>query len=106
MKIGFKLEYVLTLCLVAILAFTSCKKEVPFEGYTITGTVKGLDQATVKLIEINFIDRGAEPIIIDSTQMTNGVFEFKGIVEHPDRVSITIGDEFRSAFFLENSIWL
>lgn len=103
MKIGFKLEYVLTLCLVAILAFTSCKKEVPFEGYTITGTVKGLDQATVKLIEINFIDRGAEPIIIDSTQMTNGVFEFKGIVEHPDRVSITIGDEFRSAFFLENS---
>ena len=103
MKIGFKPKYTLAFCLVAIFAFTNCKKEVPFEGYTITGTVRGLDLGTVKLLETNFIDRGAEPIIIDSTQMTNGVFKFKGIIEHPDRVSITIGDEFRSTFFLENS---
>ena len=74
-----------------------------FVGYTITGTVKGLEQATVELVEFNFVDRGTEPKIIDSIQMTNGVFKFKGIVEHPDRVSIRIGDEFRSAFFLENS---
>lgn len=103
MKIGFKIKYTLTFCLLVTLAFTSCKKEVTFEGYVITGTVKGLDQASVKLIENNFTDRGAEPKIIDSTQMTNGTFKFKGIVEHPDRVSIRIGEEFYSEFFLENS---
>jgi thiol-disulfide isomerase/thioredoxin len=103
MKIGFKIKYILTFCLVATFAFTSCKKEVSFEGYIITGTVKGLDQATVKLIENNFTDRGAKPKIIDSTQMTNGTFKFKGIVEHPDRVKLWIGEEFHSEFFLENS---
>ncbi|WP_066219593.1 TlpA disulfide reductase family protein [Formosa haliotis] len=100
MKIKFN---IITILVAIVFAFTSCKKEVPFEGYTITGTVKGLDPATVKLIEFNFTDRGAEPKIIDSTQMTNGAFTFKGIVEHPDRVFIKIGDEFNSEFFLENS---
>lgn len=103
MKIGFKIKFVLTFCLVAIFAFTSCKKEVTLKGYTVTGTVKGLDEATIKLIELDFTDRGSKPNVIDSTQMINGAFTFKGIVEHPDRVSITIGDEFNSTFFLENS---
>ncbi|WP_339882671.1 TlpA disulfide reductase family protein [Polaribacter vadi] len=103
MKIRFKIKFALTFCLVAIFAFTSCKKEVTFKGYTVTGTVKGLDEATIKLIELDFTDRGSKPKVIDSTQMINGAFTFKGIVEHPDRVSITIGDEFNSTFFLENS---
>ena len=103
MKIRFKIKYVLTFWLLVIFAFTSCKKEASFEGYTITGTVKGLDQATVELIERNYLDRSAELIIIDSTQMTNGSFEFKGVVEHADRVMLRIGAEFHSEFFLENS---
>ncbi|MCK0131630.1 AhpC/TSA family protein [Flavobacteriaceae bacterium F08102] len=86
---------------------TSCKESVQEktnEGYIVTGNVKGLDTAVIKLFEFNFADRDAKPTVIDSTQMTNGVFEFKGIVEHPDRVSIRIGDKYSSDFFLENSV--
>jgi len=92
--------------LTVLLLGTSCKeitKEEKSEGYQVTGTVKGLDTAQVKLIEYNFTDRGAKLKVIDSTQMTNGSFEFKGIIEHPDRVFIRIGDKFNSEFFLENS---
>ncbi|WP_282135776.1 TlpA disulfide reductase family protein [Seonamhaeicola maritimus] len=103
MKVFSKIKQVLILSLIMVLSLASCKKEVSFEGYIITGTVKGLNEATVKLVEFNFADRGAKPKIIDSTQMTNGAFSFKGIVEYPDRVYIMIGDEFNSEFFLENS---
>ncbi|WP_084696425.1 TlpA disulfide reductase family protein [Maribacter thermophilus] len=103
MKMSLKIKSALILGLIMILPLTSCKKEASFEGYTISGVVKGLDEAKVKLIEMNFTDRGAKPKVIDSAQMTNGAFTFKGIVEHPDRVIIKIGDEFYSEFFLENS---
>ncbi|UMB60840.1 AhpC/TSA family protein [Lutibacter sp. A80] len=85
----------------------SCKEEVKEkkqEGYVVTGSVKGLQEATIKLYEFNFADRGAAPKVIDSVQMTNGTFEFKGKIEHPDRVSIWLGKKFNSEFFLENSI--
>ena len=103
MKIFSKLKSTLTLSLIMVLSITSCKKEATFQGYTISGTVKGLDQAIVKLSEFDYTDRGAKPKVIDSTEMTNGTFNFKGIVEHPDRISIQIGNKFISEFFLENS---
>ncbi|WP_111709913.1 TlpA disulfide reductase family protein [Lutibacter citreus] len=84
----------------------SCKeevKEIKQEGYSVTGNVKGLQEATIKLYEYNFADRGAAPILIDSTLISNGKFEFSGVIEHPDMVSVRIGDEFNSDFFLENS---
>ncbi|MCK0131653.1 AhpC/TSA family protein [Flavobacteriaceae bacterium F08102] len=98
-----KLHVFLTISMVIILAVTSCKKEPSFEGYTINGTVKGLDEATIRLVENNFADRRAKRKVIDSTQMVSGVFNFKGSIEHPDQVMILIGDTYHSGFFLENS---
>ena len=100
---NYKFFLVVVSCLMIITSCKETKKEEVFAGYTINGTVKGLDQATVKLAEFNFTDRSAKPKVIDSTQMTNGFFNFKGTVKHPDRVRIMIGDEFSSEFFIENS---
>lgn len=97
------LKLIIATIILVVLSLTGCQNEVSNKGFTIFGTVRGLDNATIKLMEFNFVDRGAEPVVIDSTQMTNGVFEFKGSIDHPDRVLIRIGDKFNSEFFLENS---
>lgn len=88
---------------IAILSCQESKKEKLSNGYIVTGKVKGLNQAVVKLIEFNFADRGAQRVIIDSAQMTNGFFEFKGTIVHPDKVLLMIDDDYSTDFFLENS---
>ena len=99
----FKRTLIVAICFMAGQIVTSCKKEALSEGYTVAGTVKGLDQGMIKLIESDFTGRGAEPKVIDSVQMVNGAFEFIGNIEHPDQMLILIGDKYNSSFFLENS---
>ncbi|MBQ4913625.1 AhpC/TSA family protein [Maribacter sp. MMG018] len=84
---------------ILLLVTANCKQEEPFDGYTVTGTVKGLNTGWVKLTEAANRNK---VIVLDSTEIVNGTFEFKGKVEAPDMVNLVI--ENKSAwFFLENS---
>ncbi|GAA4234608.1 hypothetical protein GCM10022291_14420 [Postechiella marina] len=99
----FKKIILIVITCVSIYSCKETEKKEAFNGYVVTGKVKGLDQGIVELIEFNFTDRGAKKVVIDSTQMTNGAFEFKGFIEHPDKVVIMINDKYNSDFFIENS---
>lgn len=80
----------------------SFKQEAPFNGYTITGTIKGMDNTWVKIIERNFVDRQAVKVI-DSTKISNGTFQFKGKIENEDMVMLSFDGKFGVSLFLENS---
>ncbi|WP_298367464.1 TlpA disulfide reductase family protein [uncultured Lutibacter sp.] len=94
------------LVVLTLLSFlTSCKesvKEEKYDGYVISGTVKGIDNVYIKLT-----NTGARDIknikIIDSVQIINGKFSFKGKVDNVDMVSVEIDSKFRGRFMLENS---
>lgn len=73
-----------------------------FDGYIIKGKVKGIEQAWVKLSRIDYTKRSNRIIPIDSVQLVNGTFEFKGKVDYVDQVSIQFGDKYYSDFILEN----
>lgn len=94
----------LAICFVSLLAITNCKEEVPFDGYIIQGKVKGLDSGWVKLLPSDFVDRG-NITVVDSVQMQNGSFEFKGKLDHVDMYQISIDNKYRTlrGFVLENS---
>lgn len=104
MKIKF--TYIKTFLLVVCISFlSSCNEEnkaEKFDGYTISGTVKGLESAWVKLVETNYTDEDNKTII-DSVKMVNGTFEFTGKVASPDRVNVLIDSKYSSVFFIENS---
>lgn len=89
----------------ALLLTMNCKQEEPFYGYTIKGTVKGLDTGWVKVIKPNYTDRENARIVIDSAQIQNGLFEMKGKVAHVDMMDISIDERYRTrrGFLLENS---
>lgn len=70
------------------------------DGYTINGTIKGLDQGNVFLKQNGILTRTTNTL--DSTQIINGVFAFQGHIETPDKVFLEIGDN-RVDFFLENT---
>lgn len=80
----------------------SCKAQKEFNGYTITGNVKGIDDGWVKLMNapVFFTD---SIVVIDSTQIKNGKFKFKGSVDNVDMVLLKLSSKFNSYFFLENS---
>ncbi|WP_430936693.1 redoxin family protein [Saccharicrinis sp. 156] len=90
-----------TVAVLAILTITSCSQP-KYDGYTITGTVTGVEQGWVKLYEQNYTDRSQPINYIDSVQIIDGAFEFKGKVEQADQVSIQFGKEHYSYFILEN----
>lgn len=86
-----------------ISAFCSCKDEViKYDGYAINGTVTGkdLDSAWVKLSYFDYEEKG-NPKIIDSVQVQDGKFQFKGNLDTPDRINLKL-DNYFSSFFLEN----
>lgn len=104
MKINF--TYIKTFLLfVCISSLSSCKEENKagkLDGYTISGTVKGLESAWVKLVEINYNDIDNKTVI-DSVKMVNGTFKFTGKVASPDKVDLLIDSKYSSVFFIENS---
>lgn len=93
----------LTLITFIAIGFTSFKQIPLFDGYTITGTIKGVDSGWVKLLRpIYLFDERA--IVLDSTQLKDGKFTFKGKVDYEDFVAIQIvGKRMESRLFLENS---
>ena len=98
------LKFTIFVLVIGFLTF-SCKEEVKTvkqDGYTLTGTVKGLDNGYVKLYE--FGSRDPKQIkLIDSVQIVNGKFTSKGKVSVPDMVSMIINDKYNGLFMLENS---
>ncbi|PKQ63935.1 hypothetical protein BZG02_07950 [Labilibaculum filiforme] len=81
---------------------SSCQQKEKFDGYTIKGSVKGLDSGMLKIVELNYTDRDAKPVVIDSAQIKNGQFELKGKIAYADQHSVRIGSEFYTDFILEN----
>ena len=96
-------KLMIALTLIGAFIATSCSTKAPYDGYTVSGTVKGLEQGWVRLVKNDFTDRRAKMNVIDSVEMLNGSFELKGKIDHPDEVTILIGTEYNSRFFLENS---
>ncbi|TGV04880.1 TlpA disulfide reductase family protein [Flavivirga rizhaonensis] len=89
------------LIIVTLLLVTCCKNEPKHDGFTISGTVVGLETGEVK---IGYGIQGPTNLkVIDSTQLVDGRFEFNGKVDFPDMVNIIIDSKYMGQFFLENS---
>jgi peroxiredoxin len=71
-------------------------------GYTINGTIKGLDKGNIYLMHYG---KGDAPDI-DSVVVNNGHFVFKGTLPSPQRYFIKAGirDNSSLGFFLENAV--
>jgi len=83
--------------LVMATAFTSCAKK---EGYTINGTIAGLDKGKVYL---EFADEKGDKKIIDSADVKDGAFTFTGKTGEPLFHTIKIkGQEYGASFLLDN----
>ncbi len=96
--------YILSLVIITI-SLVSCKKEKKtnkFDGYTINGIVKGVDNVFIKLVETGSIDE-VKKKVIDSTKIVNGQFSFKGKVAYVDMISLVIDSKYQGRFMLENS---
>ena len=94
---------------ILISGVTSCKnqskEEKSFDGYVITGTINGVDsgKALITLNDFGNRDPNRKVNVIDSAEVKNGKFQFKGNVAFIDNVNLIINNKFRSSFFLENS---
>ncbi|CAM3757815.1 TlpA disulfide reductase family protein [Flavobacterium chungbukense] len=78
-------------------AFTSCAKK---EGYTINGTIAGLDKGTVYL---EYADEKGDKKIIDSAEVKEGAFSFTGKTAEPLFHTLKIkGQEYGAYFLLDN----
>lgn len=103
MKIKFKIISIFALFCFFILSFLSCKEEVKDDGYNIYGTINGLDTGLIKLVENNFTERGGKANFLDSVNILDGTFSFKGKTKNSDVVTLLINEKYSSSFFLENS---
>ncbi|MCL5246143.1 AhpC/TSA family protein [Cellulophaga sp. 20_2_10] len=94
---------------ILILGITSCKnkfkEEKSFDGYVITGTINGVETGKALITLSDFGNRSPDRkvTVIDSAEIKNGKFQFKGNVAFIDNVNLVINNKFRSSFFLENS---
>ncbi|OIV42194.1 TlpA disulfide reductase family protein [Flavobacterium johnsoniae] len=78
-------------------AITSCSKK---EGFTINGTISGLDKGTVYLENT---DEKGNKQIADSAQIKDGVFTFTGKVSEPLLYTVKLkGEEYGAFFLLDN----
>ena len=71
-----------------LLGCATSRSQSENSGYTVKGTVKGVQKGTVKLVSYNEDDRTSKTI--DSAAFKNGVFEIKGKTETPQMVSVVI----------------
>jgi peroxiredoxin len=78
-------------------AITSCTKK---EGYTINGKIAGLDKGTVYL---EYADEKGDKKIIDSAEVKEGAFSFRGKTTEPLFHTLKIkGQEYGTYFLLDN----
>lgn len=103
MKTDFYFVQKVLLTFMIVITMAGCKHEVSFDGYTISGIVKGLDSGWVKMIKPDYVDR--KSIVIDSVLMLDGTFEFRGKADSVDMVNLSIGKKYNSisGFFVDNS---
>lgn len=73
--------------LAAVLLLAAGCSQEKTEGYTIKGTIKGLDSGTVKLIRYN-TDRSRKTL--DSVPFKGGAFELRGKLDIPEMLGIMI----------------
>lgn len=80
--------------IVAIFSFISCSTE----GFKIEGNIKNLsDKIYLSVLE------GKQPIKIDSTEVVDGKFNFKGRVKMPQMAIIEDENRMITMFFLDNN---
>lgn len=85
------------LALTLIITITSCSKK---EGFTINGTIAGLDKGTVYLENT---DEKGNKKITDSALIKDGAFTFEGKVEEPLLYTIKLkGEEYGAFLLLDN----
>ncbi|NQX39536.1 Peroxiredoxin [Pedobacter steynii] len=87
--------------LLAGLSLLMAKNEVSAQtGYTINGRIADFDQPTMAYL-YKFTEKGRE--LIDSSTVNNGVFNFRGVLQHPVSAAVQIRKMRRSLnLFLEN----
>ncbi|MFH6998875.1 redoxin domain-containing protein [Flavobacterium sp. FlaQc-57] len=87
------------LALALISTITSCSKKE--EGFTINGTIAGLDKGTVYLE--NTDEKGDKKIADSAEIQKGGVFAFTGKVSEPLLYTIKLkGEEYGATFLLDN----
>lgn len=85
-----------------ILLMTGCGQNQNTDGYTINGTIKGIDSGFVKLMKYNQTDRTSTTV--DSVKFSGGKFELKGKLESPEMMSLKIEPgNWSIPVFMENS---
>jgi thiol-disulfide isomerase/thioredoxin len=95
----------IVICFTAALVFFACNNgnnQNENNGYTLKGTVKGIDSGSVKLVSYNEDDRTSKTI--DSAAFKNGTFELKGNAD-PQMVSVMIEPgNWSFRIFLEDTV--
>lgn len=87
------------LALALVTATSSCSKK---EGFTINGTIAGLDKGTVYLENT---DEKGNKTIKDSTEIKEGAFTFEGKVAEPLLYSIKLkGQDYGAFLLLDNEV--
>ncbi|MCK5539013.1 MAG: AhpC/TSA family protein [Bacteroidales bacterium] len=91
------------LFLLLILILQSCNSKVDnIEEYTISASIEGIDNGKAILVKLDLVTN--EQVDVDSSEIINGKFIFKGKVESPYLHTIFInGKANKIHFFLENS---
>lgn len=105
MKLKSNFKFFLLISISAIIGLYGCQNNNTntYDGYVISGKTIGLDNEWIKIFQSNYVDRDREKVLIDSAQILEGVFKFKGKVETADMVEVSIGEKYWSTFFLENT---
>lgn len=65
-----------------------CAQQQYPEGYTLKGTIQGVNAGKIRLVKSNPEDRTSATI--DSAEFTNGSFTLKGKVESPEVMTLTV----------------
>ncbi|AUP77927.1 TlpA disulfide reductase family protein [Flavivirga eckloniae] len=74
--------YIITICILLI----GCKQESPVQkGYTLSGTISGIPDIEIKLVEGDFI---YEAEVISTSIIKGGTFEFSGQIDDAKIVSL------------------
>jgi peroxiredoxin len=96
-----KLKFISGLFLLALILI-SCNTSNKEEGYIIRGTINGLDEGTALLAKLDLTTN--EQQNVDTTEIKNGKFIFKGKLDSPYLHTIFInGKSKKTHLFLENS---
>lgn len=96
-----KFKFIYSLFIFALILI-SCNTSNNEEGYVIRGTINGLDEGTALLAKLDLTTN--EQQNVDTTEIKNGKFIFKGKLDSPYLHTIFInGKSKKTHLFLENS---